>query len=281
MFSIANLYNSVSSNAVNPIRIYPIMMSIVLHHYKTFCSYECAAVLDSYLNYRKHAGEQLKPGSPLIREQFNSFDKFKVNNPKHIGTSLIRYLVNEVLVKYSALKKKLAYDYENKRKVGKNSTMLTHGLRKYFDTEARKAGVYLDFVELLMGHKLPGVRKHYFKPDMNILLEGTKEVKGYITAIDSLTINDENRLSKQVQELKEKDDYQNYVIDKKLNEKDEEIKALKNGMIGVQTQLDNLVQVLGHMNTKNQKFAKNITDKFKDNTEVINELKKSGYYYER
>jgi len=35
MFSIANLYNSASSNAVNPIRIYPIMMSIVLHHYKT------------------------------------------------------------------------------------------------------------------------------------------------------------------------------------------------------------------------------------------------------
>ena len=35
MFSIANLYNSASSNAVNPIRIYPIMMSIVFHHYKT------------------------------------------------------------------------------------------------------------------------------------------------------------------------------------------------------------------------------------------------------
>ena len=54
------------------------------------------------------------------------------------------------------------------------------------------------------------------KPDINTLLEGTKEVKGYIAAIDSLTINDENRLSKQVHELKEKDDYQKYVIDKKM-----------------------------------------------------------------
>jgi hypothetical protein len=35
MFSIANLYNSASSNAVIPIRIYPILMSIVFHHYKT------------------------------------------------------------------------------------------------------------------------------------------------------------------------------------------------------------------------------------------------------
>ena len=34
MFSIANLYSSACSNAVNPIRIHPIMMSIILHHYK-------------------------------------------------------------------------------------------------------------------------------------------------------------------------------------------------------------------------------------------------------
>ena len=34
MFSTANLYNSACSNSVNPIRINPIMMSIILHHYK-------------------------------------------------------------------------------------------------------------------------------------------------------------------------------------------------------------------------------------------------------
>jgi len=34
MFSIANLYNSACSNAIIPIRIQPIMMSIILHHYK-------------------------------------------------------------------------------------------------------------------------------------------------------------------------------------------------------------------------------------------------------
>ncbi len=35
MFSIARLYNSACSYAANPIRIYPIMVSIVFHHYKT------------------------------------------------------------------------------------------------------------------------------------------------------------------------------------------------------------------------------------------------------
>jgi hypothetical protein len=35
IFSIATLYNSACSYASIPIRIYPIMMSIVFHHYKT------------------------------------------------------------------------------------------------------------------------------------------------------------------------------------------------------------------------------------------------------
>jgi hypothetical protein len=34
MFSISRLYNSACSYAANSIRIHPIMMSIVLHHYK-------------------------------------------------------------------------------------------------------------------------------------------------------------------------------------------------------------------------------------------------------
>lgn len=189
-------------------------------NYKTFCTPECASLINSYLNYRKHSGEILKDASPLIREQFNPEDSFKVNNPRHIGTGLIKYLVNEVLVKYSALKEKLEYDYENKRKVGKNPTMLTHALRKFFDTECRKAGVYPDFVELLMGHKLPGVKHHYFKPDITTLLQGTKDCKGYITAINDLTINEEFRLTKKVQELNEKNEYQNYVIDKKKSLED-------------------------------------------------------------
>jgi hypothetical protein len=34
MFSIAHLYNSASSYGVKPIRIQPIFMSIIFHHYK-------------------------------------------------------------------------------------------------------------------------------------------------------------------------------------------------------------------------------------------------------
>jgi hypothetical protein len=34
MFSISHLYNSACSYAANPIRILPIFMSIIFHHYK-------------------------------------------------------------------------------------------------------------------------------------------------------------------------------------------------------------------------------------------------------
>jgi hypothetical protein len=34
MFSIAHLYNSACSYAANPVRIQPIFMSIIFHHYK-------------------------------------------------------------------------------------------------------------------------------------------------------------------------------------------------------------------------------------------------------
>jgi hypothetical protein len=34
MFDISNLYNSASSYAAKPIRIHPIFMSIIFHHYK-------------------------------------------------------------------------------------------------------------------------------------------------------------------------------------------------------------------------------------------------------
>jgi integrase len=187
-------------------------------NYKTFCTPECASLIDSYLNYRKHAGENLRPEAPLIREQFNPSDSFKVNNPKHIGLGLVKYLVNEVLTKYSTLKQKIEYDYERKKKKGKNSTMLTHALRKYFDTTCRKAGVYPDFIELLMGHRLPGIRHHYFKPEINDIFFGTRECKGYVSAINELTINDENRLKIENEELKTKLDKEFATFGQELTE---------------------------------------------------------------
>jgi hypothetical protein len=61
--------------------------------YYTFCSLECSALIDSYLSYRKSNGKILKSNSPLIRKQFNTRDKLKVNNPKHLTLVTIRSLI--------------------------------------------------------------------------------------------------------------------------------------------------------------------------------------------
>ena len=56
------------------------------------------------------------------------------------------------------------------------------------------------------------------------------DCKGYITANDTLTINEENRLQKENQELKEQDEYSKFVIQKQMKEKDDEIAKLQQGM---------------------------------------------------
>jgi hypothetical protein len=76
--------------------------------------------------------------------------------------------------------------------------------------------------ELLMGHKQSlGLEKSYYRPTNDKLLNE------YLKVIDDLTINDENRLSKQVQELQEKNQDKDYIIQGKLSEKDDQIKALQ------------------------------------------------------
>ena len=92
----------------------------------------------------------------------------------------------------------------------------------------------------MLGHKLPGSRGSYMIPDIQTLLEGTKEAKGYVAAINELTINEENRLQKQIHEVKEKDDYNQFIIDKKMKEKDEEIANMKQVMKKVMDGVDNL-----------------------------------------
>ena len=130
---------------------------------------------------------------------------------------------------------------------------------RVYNTECAKAGVYPDFIEIMLGHKLPGVRSHYMKPDTKTLLEGTKEVKGYLAAIDSLTINDENRLSKQVQELEEKNENAEYVIKAKLQEKEKRIKTLEqkyeNDMKTLRNDMNNQLSEIMLMIQQNPKLS--------------------------
>ena len=109
---------------------------------------------------------------------------------------------------------------ERKRK--RNPVMRCHGLRKYFDTVCIDSDMKNIPKELLMGHKMNlGMDRHYYRPTSDKLLNE------YLKVVDDLTINEENKLSKQIQELQNKNQDKDYVIKGKLQEKDEEIKGMK------------------------------------------------------
>ena len=102
---------------------------------------------------------------------------------------------------------------------------------------------------------------HYFKPDTETLLEGTKDCKGYVYAINDFTINDENRLSKQVQELKEKNQDSEYVIKGKLQEmieknreKDVQIEQMNKAMSTVYEKIETFAKSLAEQTVKSQEI---------------------------
>ena len=72
-----------------------------------------------------------------------------------------------------------------------------------------------------MGHNI-GISASYYKPTEKEVLED------YLKAVDLLTIHsDKQKLLKQVEELKEKDRDNEYIISGKLREKDQQIEQLK------------------------------------------------------
>ena len=95
-----------------------------------------------------------------------------------------------------------------------------HGFRKFYKTRAEQVMKPIN-VEITMGHNI-GLSSSYYKPTDKEVLED------YLKAVDLLTINgNEQKLSRQVEELKNKSRDSDYIIKGKLEEKDIQIKLMK------------------------------------------------------
>jgi site-specific recombinase XerD len=236
-------------------------------HY-TFCSQECRKEIDNYLGYRKRNGEIMRPESPLIREQFNTRNRVGSAKPRFLSdrglTKMIEHVINvDAAIKYNNNNNinQNNNDEEEEDNTISTTTTQTHSFRRFFETTAIKEGISPLYVNMLMNHDI-GLEKSYFKPTVNDLLEGSDKMPGYIQIMNAVTINEENRLSKQVHELKEKDDYQNYVIDKKIKEKDEEIVKMRQAM-----------RTVFDMMANQKDNIKELNDRFKSVTSSLFEMK--------
>ena len=97
--------------------------------------------------------------------------------------------------------------------------------RKFFKTTCIKAGMHPLYSEYVMGHR-SGLTKSYFKPTDQELLEGNDKALGYVAAINDLTINEECRLHKKIDEItKKKNEIE--IMEIKHNE---EIQAMRDQM---------------------------------------------------
>jgi hypothetical protein len=80
--------------------------------------------------------------------------------------------------------------------------MMTHGMPKFFETNAFKAGMEHMYIRRLMGQK-SGLEDAYLKLSEEDLLEGDNKHVGYVGIIDQLTIDPKNRLELENKQLKQ------------------------------------------------------------------------------
>jgi len=158
--------------------------------YITFCTRECAKYIDQYLEWRKRLGEQLKLDSPLFRITFDTI--IQINRPIAVSDYVITGMVYTLLDSTGVRARAEGYK--------RTELMQTHAFRKYFKTTCINAGMNPLYSEYLMGHR-SGLTKSYFKPTDSELLEGNDKALGYVAAINDLTINEEHRLHKKIDEL--------------------------------------------------------------------------------
>jgi integrase len=188
--------------------------------YYTFTTFETAAAIDAYLDYRTRRGEILKPESPLLRNHFDA--SVKASPPKIIGHRSFHNTVHRLLIR-AGIK-----DIRPRGSKELKEVMMSHGFRKFCITQMKKAKVDFNDREALVGHKHSrGLDVNYDRTDQD------ERLQEFLKAIDLLTISPENRLRKQVAE-------QDYTIQVRMAEKDKQIEE----MIRKQEQFEQLIQSL-------------------------------------
>jgi hypothetical protein len=185
--------------------------------YFTFCTPEDRTAIDSYLEHWERFGEHLKEDSPVFRTDYNAHGE-----PLRPGKPCSRVAVMRSM---DGLLKDIGLRGTNpeleSQRFNRSEIMRCHGFRKFFETNAFKAGMDHIYIRRLLGQK-SGLEDAYLKLKEEELLEGDSKHVGFIGIIDQLTINEENRLKRKVQEYKIKAD--------KVDEALQEIAQLKKNL---------------------------------------------------
>ena len=148
--------------------------------------------------------------SILFRSDFN-VQNISFTKPKPITIKAISKAITQLWIDVGMKKQRLESDGYKR-----NEIMRCHGMRKFFETNAFKAGMDLMRIRRLMGQK-SSLEDSYLKLTQEDLLEGDSKHVGYVDVIDQLTIDETHKLKREVQMLKQ---LTGKNIEAKLNEKE-------------------------------------------------------------
>ncbi len=248
--------------------------------YFSYITPEAYYSLKEWMDFRASYGEQITPDSWLMR---NTWKKVNVKQGNRTGLAKkpIKFKGSGIRILMGR-----AWNIQNVRGIlGKGEKRhefkSTHGFRKFFKSTCEHSGMKSLHVEMLMGHAI-GLAKNYYRPKESEILED------YLKSVPFLTINDEYRLSKQVQELKEKEQNSDYVIKGKLqemmeknHEKDLLIEKMNQEMKIVYGKIDTFSKTVNEVdqtirNTIYSKIEEIFTEhvKLNSNTKLLYEINK-------
>jgi integrase len=160
--------------------------------YTCFTTPEAAAAIDFYLDLRQRSGEKLKPESPLVRKEYDRTDPMSVSYPKPIRVRSYDSIIQDMLEEAGVTK--IEPSIEGKRQYRKPVARTT-GFRKMVNTTMVRCKVDPLIKEMLLGHRT-GLEENYYRPEDQDLLEQ------YLRCVDALTVNQENKLKREIQTLR-------------------------------------------------------------------------------
>ncbi len=202
--------------------------------YFSFITPEAFNVLEEYLEFRRTCGETITGDSWLMRDTWKSTNVSCYNRgglatvPRKLKSSGIRSIISRAEWGQGL---RIPLNKGEKR----HEFQAVHGFRKFFKSHCEQMMKSIN-VEILMGHTI-GVSDSYYKPSERDILED------YLKAINVFTINKNTNspiLEKEIKELQEKNENNEYLIKSKLQERDDAITALSDQVMQLMKEINKI-----------------------------------------